>query len=178
MKYYLIRDGQPFGPVEKSELRNYGVTRDSDVWHEGLPAWVKAGSIPELQDIWTEQPPLAYPTPEDARFGYSETTPPPAYQGQKYVPHTNWLPWAVVATVLGALFSCFGMIFGIVGIVQANNANKYYENGLTAAGDSANNTAKVMTIVGFCVAALGLIYTIVMFATGSFSAMVNMMETL
>lgn len=57
-------------------------------------------------------------------------------------------------------------------------ANDYYANGLTAAGDSANSTAKIMTILGFCIAALGLIYTIVMFATGSFSAMVNMMESL
>lgn len=177
MKYYLIRDGQPFGPVEKNELRNYGVTRDSDVWHEGIPAWVKAGSIPELEDIWAEQPPVAFPTP-DGNPGFSGATPPPAYHGQEYVPHTNWLPWAVIATVTGALFSCFGMIFGIVGIVQANKANDYYANGLTAAGDSANSTAKIMTILGFCIAALGLIYTIVMFATGSFSAMVNMMESL
>lgn len=176
MKYYLIRDGQPFGPVEKNELRNYGVTRDSDVWHEGLPAWVKAGSIPELGDIWAEQPPVACPTP-DGNLGFSGATPPPAYH-EEYVPHTNWLPWAVIATVTGALFSCFGMIFGIVGIVQANKANDYYANGLTAAGDSANSTAKIMTILGFCIAALGLIYTIVMFATGSFAAMVNMMESL
>ncbi len=65
------------------------------------------------------------------------------------VPHTNWLPWAVVATVAAFLLSCIGMIFGIIGIVQANKANTAYQRGDFSIGDSANSTARLMTIIAF-----------------------------
>lgn len=76
-------------------------------------------------------------------------------QGQR----TNWLPWAIVATIVGFCFSCIGAIFGIIGIVNANKANSLYAAGYNDMGDQANNTAKIMTIIGFVLAGIGLIGT-------------------
>ena len=70
---------------------------------------------------------------------------------------TNWLPWAIVATVLGFFASCIGAIFGIIGIVQANKANTLYAQGFDREGDSANSNAKIMTIIGLIFAAIGII---------------------
>ena len=70
---------------------------------------------------------------------------------------TNWLPWAIVATVLGFFTSCIGAIFGIIGIVQANKANTFYSQGYEREGDAANSNARIMTIIGLVFAALGII---------------------
>ena len=72
---------------------------------------------------------------------------------------TNWLPWAIGATVTGFFFSCIGVIFGIIGIVQANKANNCYSVGDDRQGDSANSMAKTMTIIGYVLAGIGLIVT-------------------
>lgn len=79
---------------------------------------------------------------------------------------TNWMPWAIGATIVGFLFSCIGAIFGIIGIVQANKANGLYTAGFDAEGDQANNTAKTMTIIGYVLAGIGLIASGIMFRNG------------
>ena len=97
---------------------------------------------------------------------------PPYGQPQPYgnpVPHTNWMPWAIVGTIVGALFSCIGMIFGIIGIVKANNANKAYAVGDETGGDMNNSSAKTMTIIALVLAGIGLIVNLVWF--GSLYAM-------
>lgn len=73
---------------------------------------------------------------------------------------TNWLPWAIGATVVGFLFSCIGAIFGIIGIVQANKANTLYSQGLTQEADRVNSNAKTMTIIGYVLAGVGLLIVI------------------
>lgn len=71
---------------------------------------------------------------------------------------TNWLPWAIVATVFGFFTSCIGAIFGIIGIVQANKANTFYAQGYDREGDAANSNARIMTIIGLVFAGLGIIF--------------------
>lgn len=70
---------------------------------------------------------------------------------------TNWLPWAIVATVFGFFTSCIGAIFGIIGIVQANKANTLYAQGYDVEADAANSNAKIMTIIGLILAGIGII---------------------
>ncbi len=65
---------------------------------------------------------------------------------------------AIVGTVTGALFSCLGMIFGIIGIVYANKANQFFNMAREKEGATANSTAKVMTIISLVIAAAGLIF--------------------
>lgn len=70
---------------------------------------------------------------------------------------TNWLPWAIVATIVGFFTSCIGAIFGIIGIVQANKANTLYAQGFDPEGDAANSNARIMTIIGLIFAGIGII---------------------
>lgn len=70
---------------------------------------------------------------------------------------TNWLPWAIIATVVGFFTSCIGAIFGIIGIVQANKANTFYAQGYDREGDASNSTARIMTIIGLIFAGIGII---------------------
>ena len=82
------------------------------------------------------------------------------------IPHTNWMTWAIVSTVLNCFCSCIGLVFSIIGIVQANKANNYYAHQMKAEGDAANSTAKTMTIVSLVLAGLGLIGSIFVFTSG------------
>ena len=50
-----------------------------------------------------------------------------------------------------------GLVFAIIGIVQANNANSAYNVGDIMRGDSSNKSAKTMTIISYCTIALGII---------------------
>lgn len=84
---------------------------------------------------------------------------------------TNWLPWAIGATVAGFFCSCIGAIFGIIGIVQANKANTLYSQGYDEAADRANGNAKIMTIIGYIFAGIGIIATI--FLKGFYSSWLN-----
>lgn len=178
LQYYIVNDGVQQGPYPAESLPTHGLTADSYIWREGLPGWTKARDLPELASFLGTQP-----------------TPPPPYQQQPYqdynpgndpyrqygrseepVPHTNWLPWAIVATVVSFCLSCIGMIFGIVGIVQANKANTFYDRGWAQRGDQCNSTAKTMTIIAFVLAAIGLIVGVVNFSTGGIDEYRDIME--
>lgn len=83
----------------------------------------------------------------------------PQYQAQP----TNWLPWAIVATVLG-LCSCIGLVLGIIAITRANSANKFYQIGDTVSGNAANSSARILTIIALAFDGIGLLVNIAMLA--------------
>ncbi len=72
MNFYIIYNGQQIGPVSKDRLPDYGLTPNSMVWTEGMPAWAPAYSVPELRDILQKQ--RSTPPPFDS---YRTSTPPP-----------------------------------------------------------------------------------------------------
>ena len=49
--FYIDKSGQQQGPVSANELPKYGVTRNTQVWKQGMANWQTAGSIPELSSI-------------------------------------------------------------------------------------------------------------------------------
>lgn len=162
--YYIVVEGKQQGPFTQEELRQCNLTTETYIWREGLTNWVKAGTLPELTGILTpvqtaenvyvqdikidsnraddfNQPSYGQPLPPygQPQPSYGQPQPPYGQQANRQyengpIAHTNWLPWAIVATVLGFCTSCIGAILGIVGIVQANKANDFYfrETGLRA----------------------------------------------
>ncbi|MCM1370016.1 MAG: DUF4339 domain-containing protein [Candidatus Amulumruptor caecigallinarius] len=174
--YYMIVDGRQAGPFTKEALRMEGVTPDTFVWREGLEGWVKASSLPELGDVLYS----------DSAFGgyaqaptYDSAPQAPAYApgmmppGSPVKPHTNWMPWAIVVTVAGFLCSCIGIVFGIIGIVQANKANTFYSRGMEVEGDRANATARTMTIIGIVLCVIGAIGSVVLVSTGYMNTLMH-----
>lgn len=80
---------------------------------------------------------------------------------------TNWMPWAIVGTVCGFLFSCIGVIFGIIAINNASKANRLIRSGLDMEARSANQSAKTMTIISLVLAGLGMVISGSILSSGS-----------
>lgn len=190
MEYYAIINGQQIGPMSKERLLSAGLTPECNVWCAGMSGWQPASTVSDLSDLFVQDSAFgAYARPEELVNPYNSQQPrqpvDPYQQGMhsqyygnqtqnpynqpKYgntpVNHTNWMPWAIIGTVVGALFSCIGMIFGIIGIVKASNANTCYQRGMYQEGDVANSTAKTMTIIALVIGGLGLIFGIAMIGT-------------
>lgn len=175
--YFMMVNGEQKGPLAKGALSMHGLTRDTYVWRDGLQDWVTAGQLPELTDLFDESAFGAYAQPEEpVRNQYPPYSQQPygqnpygrqqyPYYGHQYqgepIPHTNWLPWAIVGTVIGALFSCIGLVFGIVGITRANTANKFYGDGHKELGDQANSSARTMTIIALVLGGIGVILSVI-----------------
>ncbi len=186
----MIVNGSQVGPLRRETLRNQGLTKETYVWRDGLADWVEAGSLPELADLFYEDSAFgAYARPEEPLpphlsggnpygpqpyerpnpynrnpynsdpYGQSFYGNPDPYRREPIV-HTNWLPWAIVGTVVGALFSCIGFIFGIIGITKAGNANKFYNAGNKELGDRANASARTMSIIALVLGGIGLLLTV------------------
>lgn len=165
-QYYIIKDGAQQGPFGVEQLKGLALTRETFVWTPGMQDWKKAGEMPELSFLF------GIPQEEESAFGgYAIPEEPAPYRPQRPqyntwnqnvapIPHTNWLPWAIVATIAGALFSCIGMIFGIVGITKASKANRFYMEGFEDLGRNANTSAKTMTIIAFAFAIVGIILVV------------------
>lgn len=170
MEYYMIINGAQSGPFSKEEMLSNGLTPSTPVWRAGMTDWRKAEDLPELADLFRAS--------DDSAFGgYAQVEPQPqpgpyrAYApGQEYnqrqqygptgVPHTNWMPWAIVATVIN-ICSCIGLVFGIIAIVHASKANNFYLVGNDMQGDANNSTAKIMTIIALVIGGLGIIGNII-----------------
>ncbi len=64
---------------------------------------------------------------------------------------------AIIATIVGALCSCIGLVFGIIAINAAGKANSAYEMGDYVNGASYHCTAKSMTILAYVLAGVGFL---------------------
>lgn len=168
-QYYIIKNGEKQGPFGLDQMRQLNIDRDTYVWYAGMQDWTKAGDLPELATLFgmpqeEESAFGAYarpeaPSPTSSSFNMQQPYPQPA------VKHTNWLPWAIVGTVGGFLFSCIGAIFGIIGIINANKANKLYAMGDETGGKMNNSTARTMSIIALVLTGLGIIFTVCLFTS-------------
>lgn len=156
-RYYIIEHGRQAGPFTAEELRYRNLNAKTMVWREGLADWVEAGTLPEFHGT------LAPEWNPEAQAASSRSE---GEWNQEYIPHTNWLPWAIVTTVLGCMTSCITLILGIIGIVQANKANEYFSRGMVEQGESANNIAKTMVIIGLVMVGIAIIGVIALFTCG------------
>ena len=180
--YYMVVDEKSTGPFTLAEvILHPQLTPETLVWKPGIENWVAANTLPELSPAFTsqqrqQQVPPEYHSPNQENQSQFANNPQyhrdHTYQNREthYERYgnfrsgynrsnmrTNWLPWAIVATVLGFFTSCIGAIFGIIGIVQANKANNLYSQGYDREGDAANSNAKIMTIIGLIFAGIGIV---------------------
>lgn len=195
-QYYMVVDEKSTGPFTLAEvILHPKLTPETLVWKPGIENWVSANSLPELAPAFISPPRQQQGPPEyqsSRQEGQSQFANNPQYQaGHTYQNQdrffrnfdnfrndfrpnmrTNWLPWAIVATVVGFFASCIGAIFGIIAIVQANKANSLYAQGYDREGDAANSNAKIMTIIGLVFAGIGII--IAFSFGGLFSSLSNL----
>lgn len=194
-QYFIIRNGESVGPLSLDELIvSSDLNPNSMIWKPGMENWATASTFPELRNVLRRDETMGprygsgyqrgpTPPPHDRYFAgnpqyrqehrYSSYERPYRPSNENYgfrressKDHTNWLPWAIVGTVLG-LCSCIGLIFGIIGIVQANNANTLYSQGFVAEGAAKNSTAKIMTIISLVWGGLNVLGLIIWFIFGA-----------
>ena len=72
MGYYILENGQQYGPFTIEQLKKRGITTNTQVWREGMAQWTYVKNIPELIDI--AQPPLPGGTPPP-HIPYQQSTP-------------------------------------------------------------------------------------------------------
>lgn len=58
MKYYYINPAsEQVGPADIEQLKKDEIARETLVWKEGMKDWIPAGTVPELQVLFTTAPP-------------------------------------------------------------------------------------------------------------------------
>jgi|688.fasta_scaffold502274_1 hypothetical protein len=55
--YYTHKHGKQLGPFSLEELKEQGITNETDVWREGMSEWQKASNVEELRQIIASTPP-------------------------------------------------------------------------------------------------------------------------
>jgi hypothetical protein len=65
MKKYYYHDGKSQqGPFDIEELKSKSLSKDTMIWFEGMPEWLKAETIEELKELFiVKMPPPLNPTP-------------------------------------------------------------------------------------------------------------------
>lgn len=153
MSYIIINDQQQ-GPFAKEELLSRGLTPQTMVWCQGMPDWMPASSVHDLNDLFARPQQPQYQQPYQQPYQYPQ---------QPVGTFTNWLPWAIVGTVLG-ICSCIGLVLGIIGITKANGANNAYKCGDYDLARSVNNSARTLTILSLVFDGIGILINIAVLA--------------
>jgi len=104
-QYYAYLEGQQSGPFSIDELKGK-ITRETMVWHEGLPEWISAHQVPDLQTAFTTPPPLQAENPKPV---------PPPIQNQQPISQNYTYP--TNTKILGLDKSTFYIIAGAVVLV-------------------------------------------------------------
>lgn len=161
MKYYIVKNGQNAGPFEVGELQAQGLTAETYVWCEGMADWKHAGEVAELAELLKPVIPPVPPTPPTPPAPpaspvsptpqVAQTTPVSSTENKLF----NWLPYAIVATVLGTLFFGIGSVPGVIAIVLSINAQRMHRQGYYEQARQKNRLAMILTIVG---AGLGMTF--------------------
>jgi Interferon-induced transmembrane protein/GYF domain 2 len=146
MSQFYYTDGKErFGPFTLEQLREKNITAGTLVWKEGLPDWVPARNLSDLESLFPldsiSPPPLAVP------YGTPVVEAPPK----------NWLIESILVTILCCL------PLGIVGIIYATKVDTLWSTGQREAAYKASQEAgkwvKIGAIAGF---AAIIIYALLM----------------
>ncbi len=76
-KWFILYNGQQVGPMTKEQLLHYGLNPNSQVWREGMPAWVAVYTLPELMSMLPQNTPHPGPGPmpyPQSQYPKSKTT--------------------------------------------------------------------------------------------------------
>ena len=172
-EYYIVVDDNRVGPLTLAQLSEKGIEPSTLVWTAGMADWSRADSLPELAPLFANRTRIdenesafgSYARPVESAASQFSQQPYGASnisnQGPGYVTRSvNWKTIAIVATVVGFLFSCIGGIVGCFAISNASKAENAMRYGDNFTAQSAWSTCKTLCIVSFVLSGLGLIINI------------------
>lgn len=158
MQKYFYTDGtNNFGPFTLEELRLKNITRETNVWFQGMSTWAPAGNVPELNDLFK----LVPPPKGSSNMNYPTTTivqPPPRMNAnvnyeenmRRQTPPKTWL----VESILATLFCCLPL--GIVGIVNATSVESKFHAGDIEGATLASENARKWTLISLVLGIVGV----------------------
>lgn len=160
--YFAMFGEQRVGPESIENLMARGLNEETPVWRNGMADWLPASSQPEIMSVLRAARSSNFTGGMPGIPPARPYSPGPVNTPQQFypIPHTNWMVWAIIATILGFLCSCLGGIFGIVGIVKASQANNFYARGDEYNGQQSNNSAQVWTIIALVLGGIGFLLAV------------------
>lgn len=142
MKYYVLVNGQQIGPVEESQLLSMGVTRETQMWREGMAQWQAAGTIPELGYLFASSGGYT------AAGGYGSA----GNAGNAMYPCPKTY---LVESILVTIFCC--VPFGIVSIVNAAAVSSAYSAGNYQLAVQKSENAKKWALISLACGIVGFV---------------------
>jgi hypothetical protein len=142
MGYYILENGQQYGPFTIEQLKKRGITTNTQVWREGMAQWTYVKNIPELIDI--AQPPLPGGTPPPnydrtySPYGYNLPSPDRPYPND----HKTLAIIATIVTFLG----CYFIPLGIVSLIYSLNVESKWKRGDYVGAEKYAKHAKIWGI--------------------------------
>ncbi|MFB6341379.1 CD225/dispanin family protein [Saccharicrinis sp. FJH62] len=152
MKKYFYTDGtNKFGPFTIEELKEKGITRETNVWFQELGEWKPAGSVEELNELFRNMPPPLNKTKSNEHNIENLTL-------QK--PPKTWLVESILVTILCCL------PFGIAGIVNASKVESRFYSGDVEGANKSSADAKKWTTIGLILGIVGTVIYLILVLAG------------
>ena len=120
-KYYLHIGTENIGPFDLDELKTKAITRNTQVWCEGMEDWKNAGEVEELKSILSVVPPPLAKKPEIAQE--------PIASNKK----THWF-WRMTK-VLAIRIIVFIAIIAFVDYMNEKNSGSSHEESVMTIGE-------------------------------------------
>lgn len=162
-EYYIVVNDHREGPFSFDQLKEKNLEPSTLVWTAGFSDWVRADTIAELEPILASR--VRVDEQESAFGTYAQPMEPQkpvygnfgSYGNNSYSNYSNWFTLAIIATVLGFLFSCIGGLIGVFGIILGSKAKEAERLGDEYTAVSRWSTCKILTIISFVLTGIGLI---------------------
>lgn len=166
MNKYFYTDGtNNFGPFTLEELKLKNITRETNVWFQGLSEWAPAGNVAELNVLFKLVPPARGSSNTNHEEPVVNQTYPITNANEnnsqdsiRQTPPKTWL----VESILATLFCCLPL--GIVGIVNAAKVESCFSAGDIQGANNYSDKAKKWTTYSFWIGLVfGILYFLITF---------------
>lgn len=120
-KYYLHNGSENIGPLDLDELKAKAITKNTQVWCDGMEDWKNAGEVDELKSILPVVPPPIAKKPE--------IKPEPIASNKK----THWF-WRMTRVLAILIIVCIAII-AFVDYMNEKNSGSSYEESIMTIGE-------------------------------------------
>lgn len=134
--YYVNRQGQQAGPITVDNFNNNGITKDTNIWCNGMSGWTRAGDVPELKYLFKDID--VPPVPPVNSVNANQMSPSISQENQ--CPN-DYLVYAILSTVLCCLPA------GIVAIVFSTRVRQQWAEGDKISAQKSSEQAKIWCLV-------------------------------
>ena len=120
-KFYLHNGTENIGPLDLDELKAKAITKNTQVWCDGMEDWKNAGEVEELKSIFSVVPPPIAKKPE--------IKPEPIASNKK----THWF-WRMTRVLAILIIVCIA-IFAFVDYMNEKYSGSSYEESIMTIGE-------------------------------------------